>query len=715
LTNMVGEPGVESLSKPKIFSEADFGVKRLEDALYQRIRPDGKVVGKDSNLEPAFLKKLYEAMVFARQFDMKVTNLSTLREIGVYAPFRGQEAAQVGYATAMNSGDWLVPMYRDVAAMITLGLPPQLVLQHSSGDERGNRYPQDLHIMPPAVPVATQLVHGAGVALAQKVQKSGSIVVTSTGDGGTSEGDFHEAMNFAGTLRLPVVFAIQNNQWAISVRRANQTASMTIAQKAVAYGFEGILADGNDVIASYEAAKYAVDKARRGGGPTLIEFYTYRMGPHSTAELVSSSLRTAEETTEWEKKDPIARFEKYLSARGLLSEDYRAAVKQAAEKRMEEVVRAYRSITPASPLDMFTYTYDKLTPQLVEQIRDFGGDSAVPSAVPEPTATGGKPGVNIRNAVTMALRQEMERDSRILIFGEDVGKNGGVFQATRGLQEQFGPERVFDTTLAEATIAGLFVGLSVGGMIPIAEIQFDGFTPPAMEQIFCHIARLRNRSRGRFPLRGVIRFPYGAGVRSPEHHSESPEVYFAHTPGLKVVAPSNPYDAKGLLTAAIREPNPVIFMEPKKLYDLPKMDVPEEEYMVPIGKAKVVRGGSDLTLISFGAMMVPTLAAADALQSERSVSTEVIDLRTMSPLDTETILKSARKTGRVVVVHEAPRNCGIGAEIAAEIADKALDSLRAPVKRVTGYDVTVPLAKMEDLYLPSKDRILKAATEVLSY
>ncbi|MDV3293013.1 MAG: alpha-ketoacid dehydrogenase subunit beta [Nitrososphaerales archaeon] len=329
--------------------------------------------------------------------------------------------------------------------------------------------------------------------------------------------------------------------------------------------------------------------------------------------------------------------------------------------------------------------------------------------------TGGKAGVNIRNAVNMALRQEMQLEKRIVVFGEDVGKNGGVFQVTRGLQDEFGQERVFDTPLAELGIAGFYVGLSIGGMIPVAEFQFEGFTLPAFDQIFSHVARYRNRTRGRFTTRGVIRFPYGAGIRPPEHHSDSPEAYFAHTPGLKVVIPSNPFDAKGLLASALREPDPIIFMEPKRLYDSPKMDVPEERYFVPIGKAKVAREGTAITLISYGAMMVPTMQAADQLMSENGISAEVIDLRTISPLDFETILESVKKTGRVVIVHEAPKNVGVGAEIAATLADRALDYLRAPVKRVTGYDTVIPLSKMEDRYIPNTERIMKAAVELAAY
>jgi len=708
--------GSGSDALPRVFSEADFKFAKPEDVLYQRITPDGTLRGKDPNLPPETLKRFYEQLVFGRLFDEKASNLSTLREIGTYAPGKGQEGCQVGAANALEKGDWYVPMYRDSAGMMAFGMPPKNLLLYWGGDERGMHIPAELNMLPIAVPVATQLPHAVGLAMAKRLQGEKSVAFVVTGDGGTSKGDFHESLNFAGVNELPVVFGVENNQWAISVRRGNQTASKTIAQKAVAYGFEGILADGNDVVASYEVTKYAVEKARRGGGPTLIEYTTYRLGPHTTAELVSNKLKAPDEVAEWEKRSPIIRFEKYLRSRGLLDDKSKDAIAAAAQRRMDEAVAAYRATPTPDPATMFEYTYASPTAALVEErMEAFGGRPIHTPEATEPAPTGGKPGVNIRNAVNMALREGMARDKRVIIFGEDVGKNGGVFQVTRGLQDEFGPDRVFDTPLAELSIGGIFVGLSLGGMIPVAEFQFDSFSVPAFDQIFGHAARMRNRTRGRYAPRGVIRFPYGAGIRAPELHSESPEAYFSHTPGLKVVIPSNAYDAKGLLSSALLEPDPIIFMEPKKIYDSPKMDVPEEEYLIPIGKARIAREGTDATIVSYGAMMVPTLQAAEALQSEHSISTEVIDLRTISPIDFPALLGSVRKTGRLVVVHEAPRNVGVGAEIAATVADKALDSLKGPIKRVTGFDTEVPLARLEDYYVPNKERIMKAAADLVSY
>jgi pyruvate/2-oxoglutarate/acetoin dehydrogenase E1 component/TPP-dependent pyruvate/acetoin dehydrogenase alpha subunit len=707
----------ETRAEPRIFSESEFGVQKAEDAVYRRLDPDGTLSGKEPSITPDVLRKMYELMVLGRRFDVKATNMSTLREVGTYPPSRGQEATQVGFVLALQRGDWLLPMYRDIAGMIAFGYPPAKLLQYWGGDERGMKIPDGMNMFPIAVPVSTQVPHAVGLAMAKQIQNQNAVVAVSTGEGGTSKGDFHEGVNFAGVFKLPVVFAVENNQWAISLPRRRQTAAKTIAQKAVAYGLEGILVDGNDVIASYEVAKYAVEKARRGTGPTLIEFWTYRMGPHTTAELVSNKLKSPEELAEWEKRDSIIRLEKYLLKRGLIDAAYIESVVESVDKSIGNAIKEYRAIPPPQPAEIFMFMYDALTPPLVREIRENfeGVQAAEPETKKEFSVVGGKSGVNIRRALNMALRQEMMRDERIVVFEEDVGENGGVFQVTRGLQEEFGQLRVFDTPLAEAGIAGIFVGLAAGGLVPVAEFQFDGFVPPAYDQIFGHIARMRNRTRGRYTTQGVIRFPYGAGIRAPEHHSDSPEAYFCHTPGLKVVVPSNPYDAKGLLAAALREPNPVVFMEPKRLYDSPRTEVPEEDYTIPIGNAKIVKEGEDLTLVSFGAMMIPTLAAAETLAAEHSCSPEVIDLRTLSPLDVRTILQSVQKTGRLVIVHEAPRSFGLGAEIAAFIADSGLDYLKAPIKRVTGFDIVVPLARLEDVYLPSKERIVKAALETTKY
>ncbi len=324
------------------------------------------------------------------------------------------------------------------------------------------------------------------------------------------------------------------------------------------------------------------------------------------------------------------------------------------------------------------------------------------------------PQMTLIQAINDAMRVEMRRDSTVIVMGEDVGLNGGVFRATEGLQKEFGENRSIDTPLAESGIVGAAIGMAVYGMRPIAEIQFDGFMPPAFDHIVSHAARLRWRSRGRFSLPLVVRAPLGGGIRALEHHSESPEAWYIHTPGLKVVIPSNPYDAKGLLISAIRDPDPVIFFEPKRIYRAFRQDVPEGDYAIPLGKASTVREGSDVTLISWGAMVRVCMTAIEEAE-KKGLSVELIDLRTLSPLDIETILNSVSKTGRAVIAQEAPRTCSLGSELVALINERLLLQLQAPVGRVTGYDVPIPYFTMENYYLPDVGRVLKGIEKTVSF
>jgi pyruvate dehydrogenase E1 component beta subunit len=312
-------------------------------------------------------------------------------------------------------------------------------------------------------------------------------------------------------------------------------------------------------------------------------------------------------------------------------------------------------------------------------------------------------------AINLALKEEMQRDNSVVMLGEDVGRDGGVFRTTEGLYNEFGAERVIDTPLSESGIIGAAVGMAVYGLKPVAEIQFMGFIYAAIDQIFSHAARIRYRSRGRYTCPVVIRTPFGAGVKALELHSESTEAFFCHMPGIKVVIPSTPYHAKGLLSSSIRDPDPVIFLEAMRLYRLFKEDVPEGDYTIPLGKARIVQDGKDVTVISWGSMLQRTLQAVEGYDAE------VIDLMTLQPFDEETVLNSVKKTGRAVIVHEAPKTCGFGAELSATIAEEAILYLKAPILRVTGYDVIVPLPKLEDYYLPSVERIRKALDEVMKY
>lgn len=322
--------------------------------------------------------------------------------------------------------------------------------------------------------------------------------------------------------------------------------------------------------------------------------------------------------------------------------------------------------------------------------------------------------ITLVEAVTQALAYEMTQDPNVIVFGEDVGFNGGVFRSTAGLQEKFGPERVIDTPLAESMIGGMAIGMATQGLKPVAEFQFMGFIYSAFDHILSHASRMRNRTRGRLSCPIVYRAPYGGGIHAPEHHSESTEALFAHIPGLRVVIPSSPARAYGLLLAAIRDPDPVLFLEPKRIYRLVKQDVPDNGEALPLDRCFVLKEGTDVTLVTWGAMTHETTQAAEKL-AQQGISAEIIDVATIKPLDIDTILASVEKTGRCVIVHEAARTCGVGAEIAAQLAEFGLDTLMAPVQRVTGYDTVMPYFKLEKQYMPSTEKVINAVKTVMEY
>jgi pyruvate dehydrogenase E1 component beta subunit len=323
--------------------------------------------------------------------------------------------------------------------------------------------------------------------------------------------------------------------------------------------------------------------------------------------------------------------------------------------------------------------------------------------------------LNMVEAIDQALQQEMQLDPKVVVLGEDVGRDGGVFRVTEGLAQRFGEDRVIDTPLAESGIVGMAIGMAIAGYRPIAEIQFAGFAYPAYDQLVSHASRMRNRSRGEFTVPLVVRTPYGGGIRALEHHSESMEAVFAHVPGLKVVIPADPYEAKGLLASAVRDPDPVIFLEPARIYRAIKADVPEEPYTLPLGKARVVREGRDVTVLAWGAHVRTAKEAAQRLEAEGAADVEIIDVRSLAPFDFETVIASVAKTGRAVIVHEAPRSGGFGAEISAQIMERAVLHLQAPVLRVTGFDTIPPLAKLEDYYQPDVDTVIEAVKTIMGF
>ncbi len=695
---------------------ATFSIDRVEI-----LDAEGRV---DESLEPDLpderLLEWYRTMKRSRRLDRRIIALQRRGELGTFAPATGQEAAQVGSTAALSEDDWTVPAFREHPSALARGGSERAIIEYAMGLEEGAEPPDDVPMLPPSIAVGSQPLHAAGIGWAESMNDADSVALTYFGDGATSEGEVYEAMNLAGVYEAQTIFLCQNNQYAISTPLSKQTRAATLAQKAVAAGIEPIQVDGNDILGVYAVTKEARERALRGV-PTLIEATTYRREMHTTADD-PSVYRTTEEEESWAPLDPILRFERYLRDRGVLDDETVDSIEAEIEADLEEALEAARTTrSNADPVDMFDNAYAERPPSLERQREAFlegqeytaapadgsrRGDGGAAADASDATEDADR--LNMVEAIRGTLRAELERDEDVLVYGQDVGVDGGVFRATQGLLEAF-PGRVHDAPVAEAGIVGLGVGLAAAGYRPVAEIQFAGFTFQAFDQLHQHVSRMRSRSRGAVTCPMVVRAPYGLGVKALEHHSESYEAGYAHVPGLKVAIPSTARDAAGLLRAAIRSPDPVLFFEPMPLYRAARRPVPDET-VVPLGEARTVSEGADATVVAWGAMVPQVEDAVADLEAD----VEVIDLRTISPMDTETVLESVRKTGRCVVVHEAPRTGGFGGEIAARIADEAVWHLEAPVERVTGYDVPVPLPAREGAYRPGAERIRAAIERVAS-
>lgn len=664
------------------------------------IDAEGRLVGDDPGLPPELYQELYRKMVLARTLDRRMLALQRQGRVGTYPMLEGQEAVQIGSALAFEERDFIFPSYREHGVEIARGLPIEVFMAYWRGLPNSgwdiHRYRQNIV----TVPIATQLPHAVGYAYVTKLRGEDTVTGVYFGDGATSEVDFHTGMNFAGVWKTPTVFICSNNLYAISVPYEKQTAAETIAQKAIAYGFEGVRVDGMDPIAVYLATREAVAKARRGDGPTLIEAMTYRYGPHATADD-ARLYRPAAEEEEWRQRDPIRRLEKFLESRGEWDET--AGEKVAMETA--DLVEAAIAEIEARPLpgrdDTVRHAFSRIPAHVVDQLhamqRSHGEPETVFSADEvwevghDELPDGPTESWTMAQAINAALHQAMERDDSTIVLGEDVGVTGGVFRITDGLYERFGPDRVIDSPLNESGIVGTAIGMALAGARPIAEIQFDGFVYPAFDQIVSHLGRFRYRTRSNAAVPVVVRFPNGAGIGAHEHHCDSPEAYFVHAPGLVVVCPSSPIDAKGLLAAALTGEDPVIFLEPKVLYRAGREDVPVDHYTLPIGRARVRRHGDDATIVTYGGMVPVCLEAAERVDA----SVEVIDLRTLFPWDRETVLESVRRTGRLLVVQEPQGTAGVASDVAAVVAEEAIYDLEAPIRRVTGFDVPWPQFAIE--------------------
>jgi 2-oxoisovalerate dehydrogenase E1 component len=663
---------------------------------------------RDTDLDEKTLKAWFNYMLLGRQVDYRFQVLNRQGRAPFIISCAGHEAAQIGVSWGLKPKyDWVSPYYRDVVLCLRMGVTPlDLMLSvlakpadPASGGKQTPGHFSDtrLNITSGGSPVATQLVRGAGVAYALKMDGTDKVLMTCYGEGSGSEGDAHEAFNFAAIYKVPEIFVCENNGFAISTPMRKEYAIEYAAQRAAGYGFPGVTLDGRDPVTAYVVAKEAIARARAGAGPTLIECLVDRLGAHSS-EDDQRRYRTQEEIERLAQTDCLEQFKKRLLDEGVLSTK---EVAEYEERVKEEVAKATNEgmASPDAPAEnALTNVYGINVPKAIEPADDVETEE-----------------MNMVSALRSALTEEMERDERVMVLGEDVGKKGGVFLVTDGLYNKFGEARVIDTPLAESSIAGVALGLALAGKRPVAEMQFTDFAHMAFNQITNEIAKFRYRSDGDWSVPMVVRAPMGGHAHGALYHSQSIEARFA-TPGLKIVIPSTPYEAKGLLLAAIRDPDPVLFFEHKRLYRMFKEQVPKGEYLIPLQVARTAREGTDISVFCYGLMVHYAMEAAKTLDAE-GVSVEIVDLRTVYPLDREAIIASARKTGKCLVLYEDNFSVSVGSEIAALIADEAWRWLDAPVKRLGGLDVpSMPYAPaMEDFFMPNPEKITAALRELAAF
>jgi pyruvate/2-oxoglutarate/acetoin dehydrogenase E1 component/TPP-dependent pyruvate/acetoin dehydrogenase alpha subunit len=680
---------------------------------------------KEHRLTKGTAMELLRQMWEIRFFEDKVYELLGRNIIkGASHLYAGEEAVAVGAISALRDDDLITSTHRGHGHCHARGA--SLAAEEDARQEHYNRMMAELcgretgyclgrggsmhiadvekgnlgatGIVGGNIPVAT------GAALAQKMAGSDRVVLCFFGDGAAQTGNFHESLNLAGLWSLPVVYIVENNLYGMSVPLENAAARRDIADRAGCYDMPGQVVDGMDVLVVREAVSQAVNRARRGEGPSLIECQTYRWYGHSRSD--PRAYRTKDEEAAWKERDPIPSFAAWLVENGVCTQAEIDALEATVEEAIDRATQFAldSAMPPAEELERFVYAPSTWTP----------ADYARERELREGSRAGGDGHRKVRywEAIRDALREEMKRDPAVFVMGEDVGLYGGAYGATRGLHAEFGSERVRDTPISEAVIGGAAVGAAMAGMRPVAEIMYIDFTPLAMDQIANQGAKNRYMFGGKTTVPMVIRTEGGAGRSIAAHHSQSLEALWTHFPGIYVVMPSTPFDAKGLLKAAIRDDNPVMFIEHKMLYGLEGY-VPAEDYVIPFGVADVKREGGDVSVATYSRMVHRALEAADRL-AEEGIGVEVIDLRTLNPLDMETVAASVRKTGRVVGVTEGYKTGSFISELAMRIQEEVFDWLDAPVVRVAAADVPVPMAEtLEDAAIPTVDAIIAGIRQVL--